>query len=283
MLVRRRGFAALSALMLVGALSGCRQPGAPVPSEAGAAGPPPDLGVSDSLHFAVASDGHFGEPGVDAAPDFAALVESLNAADRVAGLDFVVLNGDISHGGVGSAQRAKSALVRLQMPYYLTQGNHDELSPQQWQQVWGVPGNQVRRFGDRSIVLANTSNQAGDYLCADAGWLAGALKGESGQRDVLVFMHITAKQWTKHGIDCPKVRSLLASTANVRAVFSAHDHDQLGVKIDQGLPHFFDGHFGGSWGSELKTYRDVMVTATGLSTAVFSVGGAQLSQDSISW
>jgi 3',5'-cyclic-AMP phosphodiesterase len=292
----RRHFTRLAALLALGTVTGCAsQPegatgsGDPRPGRTTAAAAPTaePRGVlptpAADLHFAVASDGHFGEPGTDFARRFAELVTALNAAHRALPLDFVVINGDISHGGVALAEGAKAALASLDMPLFVTQGNHDQLSAQQWQQVWGAPGNQVHRFGERSIVLANTSNAAGDYLCADTDWLAQALQAEAAQRDIFVFFHITAKKWTKHGVDCPEVRALLARTPHVRAVFNAHDHDQLGVKIDVGLSYFFDGHFGGSWGAPQRSYRDVLVSAGGLTTTLIGTDGPTLGSESLSW
>jgi len=235
------------------------------------------------LHFAVASDGHYGEPGTDYQFKFGTLVNALNQATQADRLDFVVINGDISHGGLASARQAKLALDGLQVPYFVTQGNHDELTAAEWERVWGTPGNQLRRFGERSIVALNTSNAAGDYLCADQAWLAEALRREAAQRDVFVFFHITAAKWTKHGIDCPGVRRLLAEAGNVRAVFNGHDHDQVARKDDAGLPYFFDGHFGGSWGVPELTYRDVVVAEGTLTTRLLTVGGEQLSSTSLSW
>jgi 3',5'-cyclic-AMP phosphodiesterase len=277
-------FSAAMALLLIGTLAGCSATVGPTPQSSGTTEvPTPAASTTTGLHFAVASDGHFGEPGTDSANRFTALVTALNAANRASGLDFVVINGDISHGGVALAEQAKAALDQLQMPYFVAKGNHDELTEAEWQQVWGTPGNQVHRFGDRSIVLLDTSNAAGDYLCADTTSLTEALRTEASQRDVFVFFHITPKKWTKHGIDCPPVRSQLASAPNVRAVFNAHDHDQLSTKTDAGLAYLFDGHFGGSWGAPDRSFRDVVVAEGTLTTRLLSLDGQELSRDSLHW
>lgn len=274
--MRLRRISIIHAAVLASVLTGCASAVPPAPS----ASPSP---VVDRLHFAVASDFHFGEPGTDYPARFAQAVAGLNAADAADPLAFVVLNGDISHGGVGLAQQAVAALAGLKPRLLVTPGNHDELTEAEWQQVWGAPADQVVRFGDRSVILANTSNAAGDYVCPNQQWLAGALAREARQRDVFVIFHITVKKWTKHGIDCPQTRALLAGAGNVRAVFNGHDHDQVSVKDDNGLSYFFDGHVGGSWGAPEPTYRDVTVTDSTLTTRLITLDGRELSSDSLNW
>jgi 3',5'-cyclic AMP phosphodiesterase CpdA len=274
--MRLARFSIINAALLSGVLASCAT-AVPV---AGVTSPTPTM---SRLHFAVASDLHYGEPGTDYRRAYAQAVAALNAADAADPLAFVVLNGDLSHGGVALAQQARAALAELKPRLLVTPGNHDELTDAEWQQVWGAPPNQVVRFGDRSVILANTSNAAGDYVCPDQQWLADALAAEAGQRDVLVVFHITVKKWTKHGIDCPQTRALLAGAGNVRAVFNGHDHDQVSVKDDDGLHCFFDGHVGGSWGAPEPTYRDVVVTDSGLTTRLLTLDGRELSSDVLTW
>lgn len=269
-------FSMINAAVLAGVLTGCATAVPPLP----AATPSPS---TSPLHFAVASDLHYGEPGTDYRTAFAEAVAALNGADASDPFAFVVLNGDLSHGGVGLARGAKAALTGLKPRLLVTPGNHDELTESEWQQVWGAPSDQVVRFGDRSMILANTSNAAGEYVCPNQTWLAETLAAEAGQRDVFVFFHITVKKWTTHGIDCPQARALLAGASNVRAVFNGHDHDQVSVKDDDGVHYFFDGHVGGSWGAPAPTYRDVVVTDTGLTTRLITLDGRELSRETLTW
>ena len=274
--MRLRGFSITKAAVLAGVLTGCATLAPSSPATSSTPTPP-------RLHFAVASDFHYGEPGTDYRAAYADAVAALNAADAADSLAIVVLKGDLSHGGVALARQAKTALGGLRPRLLVTPGNHDELTEDQWRQVWGTPSDQVVRFGDRSVILANTSNAAGHYVCPDQRWLADALAGEAGQRDVFVFFHITVKKWTKHGIDCPQTRAALAGAGNVRAVFNGHDHDQVSVKDDDGLHYFFDGHVGGSWGAPEPTYRDVRVTDNTLTTRLLTLDGRELSREFLTW
>jgi hypothetical protein len=282
---------AAAGLGATGTLAACTTPatGTPVTS---AAPPAPSASTSPAgptptaprpLRFLTASDGHLGEPGTDSRRFLTDFVAAANRFQAATPVDFAVINGDIGHGGVALLTEAKAGLDRLSMPYYVTQGNHDEVDDAEWEGVWGTPGNQVLRFGARSLVLANTSNKAGDYLCADLGWLKRTLASEAGQQDVLVVMHITPNTWTKHGIACPDVRRLLGRTPNVRAVFNGHDHDEAGMKTDDGVPYFFDAHYGGHWGTSYRAFRVVEVGAGRLDTHLVTLSGEQRGSVALTW
>jgi hypothetical protein len=62
-----------------------------------------------------------------------------------------------------------------------------------------------------------------------------------------------------HGIECKEVIDLFEKTPNVKAIFNGHDHDQDSTKMYGKTPYFFDGHFGGSWGTTYKGYRIVEI------------------------
>ncbi|MGC3992731.1 MAG: metallophosphoesterase [Propionicimonas sp.] len=235
------------------------------------------------FRFATASDGHLGQPGTDSRRDLSELVAAVNDFAATDPLEFLLLNGDIGHGGVALQEEARSGLDDLAVPYFVTQGNHDKVSAAQWTRVWGTPGNFVQRFGHRSIIGTNTSNLAGDYLCADTSWLRSALAEEAGQSDVFVFMHITPNTWTTYGIDCQGVRDVLAAAPNLRAVFNGHDHDQTGVKVDQGVSYVFDARYGGNWGTPYRAFRVVEVEGRQLRTRLVTTTGRERETLTLEW
>ena len=245
--------------------------------------PTPTREAVGGLRFVTASDGHLGQPKTDSRRYLTDFVAAVNRANAEEPLDFAVINGDIGHGGVALQQEARVGLDQLDVPYFVTQGNHDEVSAAVWEAVWGAPGNQVRRLGMTSLVLANTSNEAGDYLCAEETWLERALAGEAGQTDAFLFMHITPNTWTTFGVACPGVRRLLADTANLRAVFNGHDHDQASVLVNDGTHYFFDAHYGGSWGTSYRAFRLVEVVGTRLATRLVTVDGEAKEPTTLTW
>jgi hypothetical protein len=68
---------------------------------------------------------------------------------------------------------------------------------------------------------------------------------------------------TRHGINCPEIRSILEGAPNLVAVFHGHDHDQDNVIFLNRRPYFFDAHLGGSWGTNYRGYRIVEVRGDG--------------------
>ncbi len=211
------------------------------------------------LRFAVASDGHFGQKNTDYEKYHSDLIGWLNMEKIQKGLDFVVLNGDLVHDDPTLYFDLKNTLKRLSSPYYVTRGNHDHVARDVWESTFGYPTNHSFVKGDYAFVLADTSNEKGEYLCPDAEWLKSELQKYSAKKGIYVFMHITPAKWTRHGIDCPVVMEMLEKTPNVKAIFNGHDHDQDGVKSNGVKPFFFDGHYGGSWGTTYKGYRIVEI------------------------
>jgi hypothetical protein len=50
---------------------------------------------------------------------------------------------------------------------------------------------------------------------------------------------------------------------NLRAVFHGHEHDQDGIKWQDGIPYLFDSHVGGNWGTPYKGFRVVEMQKDG--------------------
>jgi hypothetical protein len=107
--------------------------------------------------------------------------------------------------------------------------------------------------------LGTTSNQAGDYLCADVNWLRSSLDQLQSKKHLFVFLHISQYKWVQNGVSCPAVTDLLEQTPNVTAVFHGHDHQVDNEMIANGRYYFFDGHLGGSWGTPYYGYRIVEI------------------------
>jgi hypothetical protein len=79
------------------------------------------------------------------------------------------------------------------------------------------------------------------------------------------------------------VRRLLAGAGNVRAVFNGHDHDETGVRIDDGVPYLFDAHYGGHWGTAYRAFRLVEVSGTRLTTGLVTVEGVHQETTTLTW
>lgn len=209
------------------------------------------------FRFTVASDGHYGQPDTLYEDYYSTIVEKMNEYHSMFPSQFVVYNGDIIHDEPKFLTPAYQALSKSELPFYVTKGNHDMVTPDVWKETWGYPQNHSVEFGNRVILLGTTSNVNGDYLCPDIHWFERQLDNYKDAGEIYIFLHITPNTWTTHGISCPEFHQLLSSYDNISAVFNGHDHDVDDVKIKGGIPFMFDGHFGGSWGTEYRGFRVV--------------------------
>jgi hypothetical protein len=145
------------------------------------------------------------------------------------------------------------------MKYYVSQGNHDHVTSDEWEAIWDFPVNHEFAHEDNSFLIGTTSNEKGEYLCPDTNWFSQKLEEHKNQRNVFIFIHINPAKQTANAVDCPEFFQLLAKYQNVRAVFNGHDHDEEGIKEKNKIPFVFDAHFGGSWGTSYRGFRVVEI------------------------
>lgn len=215
------------------------------------------------FRFIVASDGHYGQPDTPYKDYFSTIVGKVNQYHSMFPSEFIVYNGDIIHDDPVHLKPAFDALSKTELPFFVTKGNHDMVTSEEWEKMWGYPQNHVIEFGNRVIFLGTTSNENGDYLCPNLDWHENNLNTYKDSKEIFIFLHITPKGWTDHGISCPEFHELLARFDNVTAVFNGHDHQQDDIKIEGKVPFMFDGHFGGSWGTEYRGFRVVELLKNG--------------------
>ncbi|MFD2203329.1 metallophosphoesterase family protein [Shivajiella indica] len=212
-----------------------------------------DFPDNSKLKFIVASDGHFGQPNTDFQGSHAMLIDAIHKEENV---DFVIFNGDLIHDEPKWMSEVKKVYDTLRVPYYPVKGNHDRISELDWEKIWEIPADYSFVVQDKyGFVLANSSNEAGDYLCVDIDFLQNKLDSFRSLPIVFIAIHISQNDWTRHGVSCQHILDLVASYPNVRAVFHGHDHDVDGIMLNQKKPYLWSGHFGGSWGSPLPGYR----------------------------
>lgn len=211
------------------------------------------------LRFIVASDGHYGQAQTASDQFFETFVEKANQFHKKNLVDFCVVNGDIIHDKKDFLIKAKNKIDVLNMPYYVTKGNHDMVSDAYWKEVWKIPVNHFITVKGNALILATTSNEKGDYLSPDLNWMKERLEESKAYKNVFIFIHIPQAKWTANAIDTPPFFELLKNYTNVRSVFHGHEHDQDGVRMHNGVPFLFDAHFGGNWGTPYKGFRVVEV------------------------
>jgi len=217
------------------------------------------------LRFALASDGHYGQPDTDFDGFYSNLISWLSKEHQQNHLDFVIINGDLVHDRPDLLRKVKqNYLDKLPVKYHTLPGNHDFADAGLWKSVFGYEDNYTFEFSDIGFVLANTADTKGKYVCPNNSFLKESLENFRSKRMVFVVLHIPPHQWLpeeeKIFVSCPETVELLHAYPNIRACFHGHDHSLDGVRYTGKLPHFFDSHFGGNWGTDYKGYRIVEVS-----------------------
>ncbi len=210
------------------------------------------------IRFAVASDGHFGQEDTDYITWHHEMVGWFNKEFEKNSLDFVVVNGDIvNHPSY--LDHAKKFFQKLKMPFYINMGNSDKTNQETWKETWGLDQNYTFLVKDILFLVANTSNEKGEYLCADHEWIKNILKSNTEKKYIFAFLHIPQKKWSEPCVECPEVIQILLSTQNLIAIFHGHDHSMDGVIKLNDKFFCFDGHLGGKWGKDYRGYRIVEI------------------------
>lgn len=215
------------------------------------------------LRFALASDGHYGQPDTNYDFHHDNMIGWLNTEKQQRGIDFTVINGDLFHNDPSFLPKVKAKWDQLKMPYYVSHGNHDQIDVATWEKTWNIPEHHAFEQNDAAFLILNTASEKGDYICPDLNWTKEQLARYQSKKYLFVFMHITPVKWTGAGIDCPELVDMFSKQSNLKAVFHGHDHDQDGLKERNGKYYFFDSHIAGSWGTDYRGYRIVELLKTG--------------------
>jgi len=227
----------------------------------------PGPAVRPKLRFALISDLHYGQPGTDYDTNAANMVKWLNAEHAANHLDLIIFNGDLVHDQVSLLKVLKTKYLDFfSVPYFTLPGNHDHADSAVWKDAFGYADNYSMERGDIGFVLANTADTRGEQVCPDLLFLKASLDKYVDKQLVFVVLHIPVVQWLeaekKFFLYCPETVDLLHKYPNVKAVFHGHDHFLDGVRYTGKLPHFFDAHLGGNWGTDYRGYRIVEVSST---------------------
>ena len=215
------------------------------------------------LRFAVASDGHYGQPDTKYDEMHDEMVSWLNAEKKDRGIDFTMINGDLFHNDTAMLPEVKKKWDGLTMPYYVSHGNHDMIEEENWNKMWNMKWHYAFEQHDIAFLVLNTADKEGKYICPDLDWAKENLEKYQSKERLFVFMHITPFNWTKGGLPCPELIEMFNKQKNLKAVFHGHDHDQDNVKQNEGKYYFFDSHVAGNWGTDYRGYRIVEVLKSG--------------------
>ena len=211
------------------------------------------------FRFAVASDGHYGEPGVEADKNYSNLVKWLRKEKEGRGLDLWFFNGDLIHDVKEFLPRVTEYFDSVEVPYYAVRGNHDTLTDEEWKDYFGYNVNFEVKMNNILFLGGSSSDSEGKYQCADIQWFEERLSAAHLCKLVFIFLHVSQGGWTAQGILCPGVIEMFDRHPEVTAVFHAHDHDEDHVKKSKNTSYFFDSYIGSTWGLDYYGYRIVEI------------------------
>jgi Icc protein len=215
------------------------------------------------LRFVIASDFHYGQPKTEYATMTDTALNHIKQMHTENAFDFGVLNGDLVHDNISYFGEFKNKVDSLTFPYYVTQGNHDMATKEEWESAWQQPLNFEIKKGNTVLLFASTSNKKGEYLPPNMEWLTAKFREHEKAKHILLFIHIPPIKWTKNAIESTPFVELVKKQNNLRAVFHGHEHDQDGIKWNDGIPYLFDSHVGGNWGTSYKGFRIVELMKDG--------------------
>lgn len=214
------------------------------------------------LRFAIASDGHYGQAGTSFDEDHRNMVNWITKSHLETPFDLVIFNGDLVHDRPDLLKDLKKHYFdKLPAAVYAVPGNHDRADVGLWKTVFGHEDNTAFEKNGIGFILMNTANPHGGYCPPNIYFLQRHLESMKALRIVFVVMHIPPCKWNDDDpyIDSPDTLALLHDYSNVKAVFHGHNHGLDSVLFSGRLPHFFDSHIGGNWGTEYRGFRIVEV------------------------
>jgi 3',5'-cyclic-AMP phosphodiesterase len=236
-----------------------------------------------ALRFALASDGHYGQPDTDHVGKHELVVRALNGEKSGRGLDFTVINGDLFHNEPTLLAQVKQTWDGLGTKWYPTHGNHDMITETEWQKQLGHGWYYGFEQGNAGFVVLNTATEKGDYVCPEMNQARTLLDQYAQKEHLFVFMHITPLHWTGGSLDCPELVNEFSRRKNLRAVFHGHDHDQEAAFRHEGISYLFDAHVAGNWGTNYSGYRIVELMHNGdiISYQMNATAGTEVNRNSL--
>lgn len=132
-----------------------------------------------------------------------------------------------------------------------------------WKATWGVPLHHAAEHKGVAFLFLNSADDKGTFICPDLEWTRTHLEKYQSHQHLFVCMHITPFKWTEWGLPCPDLVKQFDRQKNLKGIFHGHDHNEDGVKENNGKHYFFDSHVGGSWGTDYRGYRIVEVLKSG--------------------
>ena len=184
---------------------------------------------------------HAGWYGMSNGERMADLVRCLEEAKKERDYDLTLCLGDVSldfwawnEGGSylwdppvsRTAEFMEKIMPAFPGPFYITPGNHEQYSPEDWLRITGQPREQIVCRDEAVFVLLDSfsgnlgpaENSDGTYRPVNCALIREALR-KAGDRPVFLCSH-----WFDKELEGEEFKSLLREESGIRALFCGHDH-----------------------------------------------------------
>lgn len=207
------------------------------------------------------------------------MIDWLNRETETFGTDFLVFNGDLVTNRPHHLPVVKEQYDKLTSKYYVTHGNHDHSSEENWKNIWGYGRNHSFEFGKYAAILLNSADEEGNYMSANTDWLKNQLTLFVEKEGIIIFCHIDQHNRNPLSLSrdrraAPgqypdeeyKITTLMLETTNLKMVVYSHNHRMDGhMPVIQSARNggrrvdtFYTGHFS-AWGLPYFSYRVIEV------------------------
>lgn len=190
--------------------------------------------------------------------------------EKTKGMNFFISNGDLVHDDPSYLQTIKNKFDEVGVPYYVTYGNHDRATEQQWYDVWGYNRNTDFAFGDYAFILPNTSNEVGARLPADHEWAEQKLDQYADKKGIFMVAHVPQTTRWRNSADAIAVRNVLKQAKNFIGSIHSHVHGAITTERIDDLIFSMTGHFA-HYGRNFYSIRRFEVIEDGIISELYDV------------
>ena len=202
--------------------------------------------VKEKITFAVIGDFGTGE-----ADEFG-VAKKMFETHTQSPFEFVLTTGDnIYQNGSGrhfvkKFEEPFAGLIKAQVPFYASLGNHDVQEGRQDQTnypLFNMGGNNYYTISKGNGLVDFFMLDTTDFGLTQTSWLENALRNSKAKWKIAAFHHPLYSSAKNHGSDM-KLRAKIEpmfTRYGVKVVFTGHDHIYERVKLQQGIQHFITG------------------------------------------
>lgn len=202
--------------------------------------------VKDKITFAVIGDWGTGDD------DQYGLGKKMFDTYKQSAFEFILTTGDnIYQNGSGrhfpkKFEQPFAGLLKEQVPFYATLGNHDVEEGRQDQTsypLFNMKGNNYYSISKGNGLVDFFMLDTTDFGLTQTSWLENALRTSKAKWKIAAYHHPLYSSGKKHGTNDKLIKQLepMFTRYGVKVTFAGHDHIYQRVTLQHGIQHFVTG------------------------------------------